>query len=84
MVGAMAALDALVHQDIYNAQLCKHSCIDEESNVVNQEKKGSAKRGRWGNTFDCSNGLTVPHKVLMENIIYYQNRGGVVVSLHLF
>jgi hypothetical protein len=41
------------------------------------ERKGSAREGRWGNTLDCSHaGLTVPHKVLLERVMYYQHRGG--------
>jgi hypothetical protein len=39
------------------------------------EKKGSTKKGRWGNTLVSSkNGPTVLHKVLLEKVVYHQNR----------
>jgi hypothetical protein len=60
VVIALAAFDAFVHQDVYNA--IAKVFMEEEANVVN--------------TLDYSNGLTVLHKVLLEKVIYYQNRGG--------
>jgi hypothetical protein len=84
VVLAMAALDAFVREDVCNAIAIVFT--EEESNVVNGErkKKGSTKKLNWNDTLDCSNGLTpVPHKVLLEKVVYHQNRGG-IVSLHLF
>jgi hypothetical protein len=74
---AMAAWDEFVHQEVYNAIV--KAFMEEESIVVNQAReKGSAKKGRWSNPLDCSNRLTVPHSILLEKVIHYQNR----VSLH--
>jgi hypothetical protein len=38
-------------------------------------KKGiNQERNKMGQ-YTCSNGLTVPHKVLLEKVVYHQNRG---------
>jgi hypothetical protein len=41
---ALAAFDAFIHQDVYNA--IAKGFMEEEANVVNQEKKKGINEGR--------------------------------------
>jgi hypothetical protein len=71
VVMAMAALVAFVHEDYGCNEIVYISIYGRRIKCSKQkkEKKGSTKRGRWGNTLDCSNGLTVPHKVFLEKVV---------------
>jgi hypothetical protein len=62
--------DPLLREDILNAMV--KAFTEEEQNKV-RRKTGSAKKGRWGNVLDYSNGAAVPYQVPLEKVRYQQN-----------